>query len=1047
MIALFAGHRTAANIAMIAIAGLGLMALPSLQRDTFPATPPSDVSVRITYPGAAPSEVETGICTVTDPVLTRVENLAKLTCLARDNSAQITAEMIEGADMTRFYNDIKDAVDGINSFPDKADDPVVQIVERTASVSSVAVTGPDDPAVLYAYAQSFADQLRADPAISLVSVNGFSDREIAIEFDRAALERFGLDMGSVGATLARYSLDMPAGSLEGRSGEVAIRFLGERRTPAELAQIPIAGSAAGGEVRLGDVATIREGFADPSQATYFDGKRAAIVSVQKTASQDALRVRAALDREMAQAQAEAPGNIQLAISADSTRNIVERLRIIGVNGLQGLILVLVAMWLFFGLRMSFWVAMGLPISFLGAIFAMQFLGYTINMMTMVALLVATGLLMDDAIVISENIVRRRQTGEPARVAAVKGTMQVFPGVLASFLTTAMVIGPLSFLTGNIGALLKYIPIVLLITLTVSLIEAFLILPAHMRHSLKHDMRPGPVQRAVNGAFERLRDRVIVPLAGVALRWRYLTLGLAILLVSLSVAPFTGGFLKYQSFPTLESDTVEARLLLPAGAPLSLTEARVSKVVKALKEMDAELSPAQPDGQPLVRSYTITYGSNADSPTTGPNMATVSASLLPAGTRTTDVGTVLDRWKQLVGKMPDMAAFRITDKERGAGGKPIDLLVTGPDLAELATTARELRRFFRGFDGVRDVTFDLQPGKPELVVRMKPAVANLLGVTPAALASELRAAFRGDSAVSFADARGQVDIVARLAPSERRAIGDVLALRVPGKNGALVPLSAVATVSETRGYTTITHVNGQRAVSVQGTIDPTRANSRELMAAMRADYLPELAQKRPDVKVQVLGEEQDTATTGASLVRFMTAGAIGVYLLLAFYMGSFIRPVAVIATIPLSLIGVMWGHVLLGLPLSLPSLVGLATLAGVVVNDAILLDAFIGERRATGTPMLEAGKEAVRDRFRAIFLTSLTTVVGLGPLLLETSTQAQFLRPIVASLAFGLSAATVLSLFVTPAILAVLEDFGIRTADPEPEETAPSVEHPADALRV
>jgi len=1036
MIRLFAGHRTAANILMLAIAGLGLLALPMLQRDTFPATPPSEVSVRIAYPGAAPAEVETGICTVADPLLMKVENLAKLTCLARENAAQITAEILEGADMTRFSSDIKDAVDGITRFPDKAEDPVTQIVERVASVASVAVTGPEDPAVLYAYAQALADRLRADPGISLVDVTGFSDREVAVEFDRAALERFGLDMAGVATALARDSFDMPAGTLEGAAGETAIRFLGEKRTPAQLAQIPLRSSASGGTVRLGDVATIRPGFADPSQATWFNGHRAAIVAVSKTASQDALKVKAALDRQIARARAEAPAGITLAISQDSTSNIVERLRIIGVNGVQGLVLVLVAMWLFFGLRMSFWVAMGLPVSFLGAIFAMQMLGYTVNMMTMVALLVATGLLMDDAIVISENIVRRRQAGEAPLEAAVNGVKQVGPGVIASFLTTAMVIGPLSFLSGNIGALLKYIPIVLLITLTVSLIEAFLILPAHMRHSLAGELRPGAVSRAVNAAFDRLRDGVVVPLAGLALRFRYLTLGLAIFLVALSIAPFTGGFIKYQSFPTLESDTVEARLLLAEGSPLARTEARVAKVVKALEQLNAELSPDQPGGQPLVQSYTVTYGVNADSPSSGPNMATVSAALLPAGTRTTPVGAVLDGWKKGVGQMPDMAAFRITDKERGAGGKPIDLLLEGDDLAELAATARELRRFFRGFDGVRDVTFDLQPGKPELVVRMKPAAAVLLGVTPLALAGELRSAFRGDSAVTFADARGPIDIVARLAASERRDIGDVLALRVPGSNGALVPLAAVAEATQTRGYNTITHVNGVRAVSVQGTIDPAVANARELMAAMRADYLPGLAEKRPGVKVVVLGEEEDTATTGASLLRFVLAGALGVYLLLAFTLSSFIRPVAVIAAVPLGLVGVMWGHMALGLQISLPSLVGLATLAGVAVNDTILLDAFIAARRAAGMAMLEAGREAVRDRFRAIFLTSLTTVVGLGPLLFEQSTQAQFLRPIVASLAFGLTSATLLSLFVTPAILAILEDLGLSVADRAEPEKAP-----------
>ena len=563
----------------------------------------------------------------------------------------------------------------------------------------------------------------------------------------------------------------------------------------------------------------------------------------------------------------------------------------------------------------------------------------------------------------------------------------------------------------------------------------MILPAHMRHSLHGDIRPSRVNVAVNAAFDRLRDGVIVPLAERALRFRYLTLGLAIFLVALSIAPFTGGFIKFQSFPTLESDTIEARLLLAEGSPLSRTEERVAKVVKALEDLNAELSPDQPDGQPLMDSYTITYGTNADTPGAGPNMATVSAALLPAGVRTSEVGDIVDRWKQLTGRMPDMAALRFTDKERGAGGKPIDLRLEGTDLDDLAITARELRRFFTGFDGVRDVTFDLQPGKPELVVRMRPTAANLMGVTPQALATELRAAFRGDSAVSIADAYGQVDVVARLVASDRRSLGDILALSVPGANGARVPLSAVAEVTETRGFNTITHVNGRRAVSVQGAINPALANSRELMAAMRAEFLPELAKTRPDVTVIVLGEAEDTATTGSSLLRNMAAGAIGVYLLLAFYMSSFIRPVAVLAAVPLSLIGVMWGHMALGLPISLPSLVGLATLAGVVVNNSILLDAFIGERRAEGASMIDAGREAVRDRFRAIFLTSLTTIVGLGPLLLETSTQAQFLRPIVASLAFGLTAATLLSLFVTPAILAILEDFGVSAAklsDPEPQ---------------
>ncbi|MGC9369016.1 MAG: efflux RND transporter permease subunit [Paracoccaceae bacterium] len=1031
MIRLFAVHPTAANILMLALIALGIAALPTLQRDTFPLVPPSDVEVRIAYPGAAPAEVETGICQVAEDPLRAVDNLAELSCLARDNTAVITAEIVEGADMTRFHNDIKAAVDGISRFPDKAEDPVTRVVERVASVASVAVTGPDDPLVLLAYADDLAERLKADPGISQVDISGFSGREIAIEFDAAALRRFDLSIADIATVLSRNSLDMPAGTLEGRQAEAAIRFLGERRSVGELADILLSGTAAGGEVRLGDVADISLGFSDPAQAAYYNGQRAAIVQVSKTATQDALKVKAALDRQLERARAEAPGNIELAISQDSTSNIRDRLRIIAENGVQGLILVLVVMWLFFGFRFSFWVAMGLPVSFLGTIFAMQLFGLTINMMTMVALLVAIGLLMDDAIVISENIVRRRQAGESAVEAAVNGVSQVGPGVIASFLTTVMIVGPLGYMAGNIGAVLKYIPIVLVITLIVSLVEAFLILPNHMHHSLKGDLSPGRIGRAVNGAFDGLRDRVVVPLSGLSLRYRYFTLGLAGFLLLFSAAPYTGGFIKYQSFPQLESDTVEARLLLVQGSPLERTEQRVAKAVKALEQMNAEWTPDQPGGQPLVQSYTITYSANADTPETGPHMATVSAKLLPAGVRVTEVTDIVDRWRKLTGPMPDMAAMRFTDKERGAGGKPIDIRLQGNDLDALRATAKEMRKFFRDFEGVRDVTFDLQPGRAEYVITLRPAAAAALGVNAQSIATQLRAGFRGDTPLEVQDGLGSLDIVARLAAGDRMTLSDILDLRITGPDGALVPLSAVADVKQGRGYASINRVNGQRTVTVQGSINPAVANARELMAALKADYLPALAEKRPGVRVTIMGEAEDTATTGASLSRNMAIGLIGVYLILSFQFRSFLQPVVVIAAIPLGVVGVVWGHMALGLQISLPSLVGLATLAGVVVNDSILLVAFMKERFAEGADLVEAAQNAVRDRFRAIFLTSLTTVVGLGPLLFEQSTQAQFLRPIVASLAFGLTGATLLALFVTPAMFVVLHDLRlVRREGPE-----------------
>jgi len=1030
MIELFTRHATAANILMLLFIGLGVAALPTLQRDSFPEVPPSDVEVRIVYPGAAPADVEARICMVAEDPIRSVENLAELTCQARDNMAVLTAEIVEGADMTRFAADVKAAVDGVTAYPAKVDAPVTRIVERVSSVASIAVTGPDDPKVLFAYADELAEFLKSDSMISQATVGGFSDREILVEISANALQRHSLTISAVAAALTRNSLDVPAGTLEGSSGDALVRFAGERRSPDELATIPLLGSELGSEVLLGDVAEITNRFSNDYDATFYNGRRAAIVSVTKTSAQDALRVMAAIDARLETARERAPSGVELAISQDSTSNITERLRIISTNGIQGLVLVLIVMGLFFGLRFSFWVALTLPVSFLGTIFVMQLMGLTINMITMVALLVAIGLLMDDSIVISENIVRRRLAGENPTQAALKGVAQVGPGVLASFLTTVMIVGPLGLMAGQIGAVLKFLPVVLVITLVVSLIEAFFVLPHHLARALKGDMRPNRVNRWMNELFVGLRDRAIVPLARKALQFRYFTLGLIGFILLVSLTPFTAGLIKFQSFPSLESDTVEARLLLAQGAPLAQTEARVQRVVAALEELNATETPNQPDEQSLVQSVTVSFGKNSDAGAeSGSHLATVSAKLLPAGTRTTTVTQIVNDWRKATGPMPDMASLRFTDKDRGVGGKPIDVRLQGPDLAVLEQTARKMRSFFRSFQGVRDVAYDLRPGKPEYVVSLRPATASALGVTAQGIATELRASFRGDTGLEVQDALGGLDIVVRLDLSDRNAASDIGNIRVPGAGGALVPLSAVADISLTRGYASITRINGMRTVSVTGSINADIANSRELMAAMRADFLPDLALSHPEINVVVVGESQDTATTGASLLRNLALGFVGVWLILAFQFRSFIQPIAVFLAIPLGIVGMMWGHLALGMQLSLPSFVGLATLAGVVVNNSILLVEFIKSHFNSGEDLLESGVLAVRDRFLPIFLTSLTTVAGLAPLLFEQSTQAQFLRPIVASLAFGLTGATFLALFLTPATYMILHDLRLVRRSP------------------
>jgi len=409
--------------------------------------------------------------------------------------------------------------------------------------------------------------------------------------------------------------------------------------------------------------------------------------------------------------------------------------------------------------------------------------------------------------------------------------------------------------------------------------------------------------------------------------------------------------------------------------------------------------------------------------------------LRAEDRNTNVTTIVERWKKLTGPLPDMSSLRFTDKDRGVGGKPIAIRLQGDDLDQLKATAVEMRKFFRGFAGVRDVIDDLRPGKPEHVVTLRSASASALGVTAQGVAGQLRRAFRGDTTLEVQDRYGSLDVLARLKEIDRASANDVLDLRIAASDGTLIPLSAVADVTQGRGYARIQRIDGRRTVTVEGSINPAIANAVELMTALKADFLPQLAQKRPDVDVIIIGESKDTSESGNSLKTFLLIGLAGVYLILAYQFRSFVQPIAVFVAIPLGLVGVVWGHMLMGMQISMPSLVGLATLAGIVVNNSILLIAFIKERYNEGAELTAAAQGAVRDRFRPIFLTSLTTVVGLGPLLFETSTQAQLLLPIVASLAFGLTTATVLALFVTPAMFLILHDMGVIHRSPsKPEDT-------------
>ncbi len=1023
MIRFFAGHPTVGNLLMLVFLAAGLIAAPTLLRETFPRKTASEVEISVPYPGARPEDVETGICDRIESALDAVTGLERASCEAREGLGRATARMREGGNFQSFVAEVTGEVEAITDFPDRAERIEVRPLGLTDFVASVAVTGPATRTDLEAYAEALRTRMLRWGGIPKVDIRGFPSLELRIEIDPAAMRRFGVSVSDIARAVGAESLDMPAGNLDGAAESLLIRVVEERQTPEALADIVVRASSGGGQVRLGEMATIREGYGTADGTIAFDGQPAALLDVTKTAADDSLRTMDALEAFLEAERAAAPPGVSLKVVSDSASVIRERLLLVVVNGVQGFALVFGLLWIFFGLRFAFWVSLALPTSFMGGVAIMSVTGYSLNLMTTIGLLIVIGLLMDSAIVVAENIARHRQRGLAPLEAAVVGTQQVFANVLASFVTTAMVFGSLAFLKGDLGAVLRVVPAVMLFVLTVSLIEAFLILPHHLLGSL--EPRRGRMAAATEKLMDWMREGT-GRLADAMIRTRYVTTGLSVALLFVAVAQIAGGNLKFTAFPELDGDVVEARLLLPQGTPQARTDEVIDRLVAGIKAVNTRYAPEQPGGTDLVRHVTVLRGVNRDAFEAGAHVATVSVDLLPSAERTLRPDPIMAAWREEVGELPDVVALKYDESTIGPAGIALDMRLKGDDLVALKAAAVELTDWFWSYEGVTSVMDDLRPGKREMRISLTEA-AGPMGVTAAMVADQLRAAYFGTT-ISEIMVEGQtLEVTAQLAEAAAaspRVFDDFVVFR---PDGAAVPLSVVAEVTTGRGFARINRENGVRAVTVQGTIDTGVANANAIVSDTLARFLPGLLERYPGISLDVEGQRAEATKTQMSMMQGFVIGLFGVFALLSFQFRSYLEPIVVMLVIPLALVGSIFGHMAMGLDFSMPSLLGYVALAGVVVNNSILLVEFVKhEHGEGGASVTEAVSAAVRARFRAMFLTTGTTVVGLIPILTETSIQAQILVPLVASLVFGLVVAMLVVILVLPAVYVILDDFGLTT---------------------
>ncbi len=1023
MIRFFTVHPTAANLLMLFLLFIGFATLPTLKRETLPEIKKYEVEIKILYPGATPNDIEEKICLPLEDAIEGISFVEEISCQAHHSYAVSIVKMFEVGDFLIFMDDINSAVDEIDSFPDESEEPVISEVGRTQDVVTVAVTADLKRQELKDLAEKIKTKMLLDPGIPLVTIEGFAKRQFQIQVSQANLRQYGVSLQDIATIIGRQNIDLPAGEIKTASRDYQIRFNDEARSVEELGELAVLTNQQGTEIRLSDIATIVDQFDEDSDDIYFNGKPAAFLKIRKNSRDDSLRILEAVELFIEKQRHLLPVEVGFDLTQDFTSSIKDRIQLLISNAWQGLILVFGVMWLFFGSRYAFWVVMGLPVSFLASTWLLAQWGVSINMLSMVALLLALGILMDDAIVISESIGHQISLGKSPINAAIEGTQTVARGVLSSFITTLCIFVGLLFLSGDIGQNLRTIPLVLISVISVSLVEAFLILPHHLKHSLEKagNESISVVREKFTLYFNRLHEHIHDWVA-VLIRFRYAFIGSVIGLLFLSVSLLVSGIVKFSAFPDIEGDILQARILMPVGSSLAATEETVKQLNKSLNQLNQ--SYKEEYGENLVHAVTLSYGMNADAFETGAHVATVSADLLTSELREQSINEIADLWRKKTGETPNALTVSIKEPIIVPAGRAIYIQLQGEDLKQLSNASHQMQLWLKGYPGVSNLMDDLRPGKPEFTLHLKQG-AYALGLDAHTLAVQLRAAYQGIEILETSVGLETFEVVVILDEQSRDELADFDYFPIiHPQTGQVIPLSNVADIISSRDYSHIQRINGQRTVTIYGDIDAEINNTQAILQDLQQQYLPGFKTRYPEIKVNFEGEIKEGNLTRNSMRKSMLFGLAGIFILLSLQFRSYTEPLIVMANIPLALIGVIWGHLLMGHDITMPSLLGFVSLAGIVVNDSILLVEFVKKHNREGMTPHDSAAKASYERFRAVFLTSLTTIAGLTPLLFEQSPQAQILIPLAISIIFGIATSTLLVLFVIPCLYSIMEDFGL-----------------------
>ncbi len=1050
------GNAPGMNVLMLALVLIGGVSLWQMRRETFPAFELEIVMISVPYPGATPQDTEEAICQKIEEAIRSIDGIKKVTSIAQEGAGFVLAELRSDVrDVQKVMSEIDREVNRIPSFPVLAEDPQIQQITFREAAIRIGIVGPksrdrESEVRLREVAEQVRDDVLQIPAVSSASIMGARPYQIDVEISEATLRSYGLTLERVAGILRQRNIELPGGQLKSEGQEILLRAKNKGRVGEEIAQLPLITQEGGVVLTVDDLGTVRDDFEDVTSTSEINGEPALVVSVERTKTEDLLKLVDAV-RDYADTVT-LPEGYRMVLWGDTSTDVRDRLSLLLRNGAQGLLLVFLVLALFLEPRLAFWVALGIPISIFGAGAALAWGDQTLNMLSLFSFLIALGIVVDDAIVIGENIYSHRQMDKPLWQAAVDGATEVLPSVSASVATTVIAFSPMFFVSGVMGKFMAVIPFAVIAMLVISLWESTFVLPCHLahRHSgffrvlevLTYPIRPLGFllawlsEHATRGMDWFCRN-VYMPSLRFSLSHPPVPIAVAITMFLVTAGMIRGGVVTTILFPKTDSNNLQATITFPDGTPANVTDRATRRMEQAVREVSRQVAEERsaatgtpineiyPQGSgDLVGPVRLTYrevgtitnnqGPMSNRGGSGSHIGQIFVELYDTEIRDVHSDRLLAIWRAQAGEFPGVEKISYGSVNVGPGGKAIEFKLLAPSdkVDELLAATEKMKVRLSEFAGVYDISDDNTPGKWEYQFKVKDE-ALATGVTPMDLGETVRNTYFGAEVMRLQRGRHEVKLMVRYPPEERQSLVDFREIRVRTADGIERPITELADIEPNRGFSEINRVDQMRSITITADVDEVTANADLIIGELQRDFVPQLTAAYPSLKLRWEGQREQSNESVGSLVVGFAIAILCMFVLLVLQFRSYAQPLLILAVIPFGMIGAVWGHGLLGLPLTLFSMFGLVALAGVVVNDSIVLIDFINSRVRDGLPAREALLDAGERRFRPIILTSLTTIAGLLPLLMEKSFQAQLLIPMAASLAFGLMVSTVLVLLLIP----------------------------------